>query len=111
MGCNLAVYLPGTIACIREDNEYRMGLFLKAERLGLHDALIYVRDSSWSRPVLDNPVLLSAIFYARNDPDLKGNVYVVAGRDEDEAARLFPRRPRYEYFLDLKSRGYTLRRF
>jgi len=111
LGCNLAVYLPGTIACIREDNEYRMGLFLKAERLGLHDALIYVRDSSWSRPVLDNPVLLSAIFYARNDPDLKGNVYVVAGRDEDEAARLFPRRPRYEYFLDLKSRGYTLRRF
>ncbi len=111
LGANLAFYLPGTIAWIREDNEYRMDPFLQAERLGIHDALIFVRDALWSRPVLGRLVLMKMTFYARNDPDLKGNVYVVAGRDEDEAARLFPRRPRYEYFLDLKSRGYVLRRF
>lgn len=99
LGSTVVCCLPGTIAYIRDDNELRFDLYLQAQRQGIQDAVIFVRDVPWLTP----------FFYARNDPDLKGNVYVIDHGRSAPAARLFPGRKTYAYFFDWKVPGYVLR--
>lgn len=100
-GANLCVYLPGTAVWIRQSNEDRFQLFLMLERLGIREALIFVRDV----PEFDRA------FYARNAPDLSGNVFAVAGAGDEEVARMFPFRPKYLFVYDWKLQEYALRKY
>lgn len=94
-----ALTFPGTMLTLRENNEKRMDPYLRTQRAGVRDALVFVSDCPEFYPR----------FYARNDPDLRGNVFAVGGPQDEAAAALLPGRPRYRYFFDWRRRDFVLR--
>jgi hypothetical protein len=93
-----ALTLPGTILSFRDRTEARMDPFLRAQRAGVHDALIFVHEGPEFYPQ----------FYARNEPDLRGNVFVTDGAQNAAVAALLPGRPRYRYFFDWPRGDFSL---
>ncbi len=92
--------LPGTMLSIREGTEARMDPYLRAQLLGVRDALIVLREFPEFYPR----------FYLRNDPDLSGNVYVADGLGRETATALLPGRRRYVYFFDWSRGSFALDR-
>ena len=98
LGVNAAWYLPATILRARLGNARRLQLFSDLRRLGESRGLVYVAGC----PDFD------VSFCLRNRPDLSGNVFVAAGRDEAAVARAFPGRRRYVFRFDWARGEYVL---
>jgi hypothetical protein len=90
----LAVLLPGTMARLRDCNEERFEPYFILERRGIRDGLVFLEDT----PTAD----FTPRFYARNSPDLSGNIFVVSGPWNPEVEELFPGRRTYRFFYDWK---------
>jgi hypothetical protein len=95
---------PRTLDSVRVNNQERLGLFLECEKRGLVDALVFVRDGPF----------FHARYFARNDPFLRGNVFVIADHHETTAAdervvrALFAGRAAYVYDFDAATQRYAL---
>jgi hypothetical protein len=83
---SLLFYIPGTILFFRDSNIHRMDLFLKTE--SMDNAVIHVGTVPSFDPT----------FYTRNDPELKGVIYVAMNeRLIWEVMEKFPTRDHYLY--------------
>lgn len=87
----LLIYIPKTILSYRQSNIQRMDLFLKTK--DLKNAVIHVGSVPSFEPS----------FYTRNDPELKGPIYVILSqRMIWEVLEKFPSRQHYVYSYSME---------
>lgn len=93
----LLIYIPKTILSYRLSNIQRMDLFLKTK--DLKDVVIHVGSVPSFGPS----------FYTRNDPELKGPIYVILSqRMIWEVLERFPLRKHYVYSYSMEDSGSRL---
>jgi hypothetical protein len=94
---NIQVRLANTVDDLHNANLLRMDIFLKAGKMNLTNAIVFVADVPEFEPS----------FYARNEPDLRGNLFVQSISGSNELLRkIFPSRKAYIYRLG--AREYSL---
>ena len=84
---NLAIYLPGTINFFHNSNVRRMDPYLKVLEMKLSNSVVFLHDVPE----------FNANFYARNEPDLSGNLFVHDRAVKNEL--LMAQYPNKEYYI------------